>query len=107
VSLLDFLRERLGLLGTEKGCDQVLVDGERILSCLALAVQYEGRPEFSHDELRERMSGNLCRCGAHLAGGTNLVEPKTNNQEESGWAVNPSASTTEGSIQTTEGEYSS
>jgi xanthine dehydrogenase YagT iron-sulfur-binding subunit len=59
----------------------VLVDGERILSCLALAVQYEGRPvttieglaaggaaetiEFSHDELRERMSGNLCRCGAH------------------------------------------
>jgi xanthine dehydrogenase YagT iron-sulfur-binding subunit len=95
VSLLDFLRERLGLLGTEKGCDQVLVDGERILSCLALAVQYEGRPvttieglavggalhplqpshvtadrsaetiEFSRDELRERMSGNLCRCGAH------------------------------------------
>jgi xanthine dehydrogenase YagT iron-sulfur-binding subunit len=128
VSLLDFLRERLGLLGTEKGCDQVLVDGERILSCLALAVQYEGRPvttieglaaggalhplqraftvddglqcgyctpgqicsavgmaqevrrgvpshvtadqsaetiEFSRDELRERMSGNLGRCGAH------------------------------------------
>jgi xanthine dehydrogenase YagT iron-sulfur-binding subunit len=127
VSLLDFLRERLGLLGTGKGCDQVLVDGGRILSCLALAVQYEGRPvttieglaaggalhplqrvtvddglqcgyctpgqicsavgmaqevrrgvpshvtadqsaetiEFSRDELRERMSGNLGRCGAH------------------------------------------
>jgi xanthine dehydrogenase YagT iron-sulfur-binding subunit len=135
VSLLDYLRERLQLHGTKKGCDQgacgactVLVDGERILSCLALAVQYEGRSvttveglaadcelhplqqafidhdgfqcgyctpgqicsavgmaaevrrgvpshvtadlsaeeiALSHDELRERMSGNLCRCGAH------------------------------------------
>jgi xanthine dehydrogenase YagT iron-sulfur-binding subunit len=134
-SLLDVLRERLGLRGTKKGCDQgacgactVLVDGVRILSCLALAVQYEGRsvitieglgaegmlhplqeafiehdglqcgyctpgqicsavgmaeevrrgvPSYvtgdllsktialSRDELRERMSGNLCRCGAH------------------------------------------
>jgi xanthine dehydrogenase YagT iron-sulfur-binding subunit len=134
-SLLDLLRERLHLSGTKKGCDQgacgactVLVDGERILSCLALAVQYEGRSvvsiegltadgelhpmqrafidhdgyqcgyctpgqicsaigmadeaarglpsavtvdlraetvELTHDELRERMSGNLCRCGAH------------------------------------------
>src|SRR5262249_61040481 len=50
VSLLDLLREHLGLHGTKKGCDQgacgactVLVDGERRLSCLALAVQYEGR----------------------------------------------------------------
>src|ERR1035438_126973 len=49
VSLLDALRERLDLTGTKKGCDQgacgactVLVNGERILSCLALAVQYEG-----------------------------------------------------------------
>jgi len=135
VSLLDFLREYLGLHGTKKGCNQgacgactVLVDGERILSCLALAVQYEGRAvttieglaasgglhplqqafiahdgfqcgyctpgqicsviamveevkrgvpshvtkdlsaetvPLTHDELRERMSGNLCRCGAH------------------------------------------
>jgi len=135
VSLLDFLRDHLELYGTKKGCNQgacgactVLVDGERIVSCLALAVQYEGRevttvegladngalhplqqafidhdgfqcgyctpgqicsavamaeeisrgvpshvtsdlkaPEidFDHDELRERMSGNLCRCGAH------------------------------------------
>jgi xanthine dehydrogenase YagT iron-sulfur-binding subunit len=134
-SLLDMLREHLGLPGTKKGCDQgacgactVLVDGERINSCLALAVQYQGReittiegvgtPEqlaaiqaafiehdgfqcgyctpgqicsaigmaaearrglpsnvtadlgpgtivLDHDELRERMSGNLCRCGAH------------------------------------------
>ncbi len=135
VSLLDYLREHLGLHGTKKGCDQgacgactILVDGERILSCLALAVQYEGRsittieglasPEGLHPlqmafieqdgfqcgyctpgqicsaigmvaevergvpshvtndltahsttwdgaELRERMSGNLCRCGAY------------------------------------------
>ena len=136
VSLLDLLRERLHLTGTKKGCNQgacgactVLVDGTRILSCVALAVQFEGRelttieglterggglhplqhafvehdglqcgyctpgqicsaigmvaelergvPSFvtadlaadaamlSHEELRERMSGNLCRCGAH------------------------------------------
>jgi xanthine dehydrogenase YagT iron-sulfur-binding subunit len=135
MSLLDLIREQEGLAGTKKGCNQgacgactVLVDGERILSCLALAVQYEGRsittieglgtPDdlnrlqqafvdhdgfqcgyctpgqicsaigmveeirrgvpshvtddlgaatiaLSHDELRERMSGNLCRCGAH------------------------------------------
>jgi len=50
VSLLDFSRDRLGLSGTKKGCNQgacgactVLVDGQRILSCLALAVQYDGR----------------------------------------------------------------
>src|ERR671926_503606 len=50
VSLLDLLRERLQLTGTKKGCDQgacgactVLADGQRILSCLALAVQYQGR----------------------------------------------------------------
>ena len=136
VSLLDLLREHLHLSGAKKGCNQgacgactVLVDGdERILSCLALAVQYEGRSITSieglatdgamhplqqkfidhdgfqcgyctpgqicsaigmaaelkrgvpsnvtadlgadrialdHDELRERMSGNLCRCGAY------------------------------------------
>jgi xanthine dehydrogenase YagT iron-sulfur-binding subunit len=135
VSLLDFLREHLHLSGTKKGCDQgacgactVLLDGERILSCLSLAVQCEGRSittiegvgapghlhplqqafvehdgfqcgyctpgqicsaigmaaeisrgvpshltadlsddriKLSHDELRERMSGNLCRCGAY------------------------------------------
>ena len=135
VSLLDLLREHLHLSGTKKGCNQgacgactVLADGERILSCLALAVQYEGRAvvsvegltadgslhplqrafvehdgyqcgyctpgqicsaiamageakrglpsavtadlladtvQLTHDELRERMSGNLCRCGAH------------------------------------------
>ena len=134
VSLLEHLREGLHLTGTKMGCNQgacgactVLVDGERILSCLALAVQYAGRSittiegvangETLHplqqafidhdgfqcgyctpgqicsaigmatearrgvpsvltddlsatialtpDEIRERMSGNLCRCGAH------------------------------------------
>jgi xanthine dehydrogenase YagT iron-sulfur-binding subunit len=134
-SLLDFLRERLHLFGAKKGCNQgacgactVLVDGERINSCLALAVQYAGREittieglgavgdlhplqtafvehdgfqcgyctpgqicsavamaselergvpsavtedvaaadiALTHDEIRERMSGNLCRCGAY------------------------------------------
>jgi len=50
VSLLDALREDLHLTGTKKGCNQgacgactVLVDGRRIVSCLALAVQYNGR----------------------------------------------------------------
>jgi len=135
VSLLDFLREHQGLTGSKKGCNQgacgactVLANGERILSCLALAVQYEGQEiitieglgtadnlhplqqafvehdgfqcgyctpgqicsavgmaaelqrgvpshvtqaldtssiGMTRDEVRERMSGNLCRCGAH------------------------------------------
>ena len=133
-TLLDALREELHLTGTKKGCDMgacgactVLVDGERILSCLALAVQCEGRDvvtiegvaqggalhplqqafiehdgfqcgyctpgqicsaigmaaevrrgapshvsadlagdvSLTREELQERMSGNLCRCGAH------------------------------------------
>ena len=136
VSLLDALRESVGLTGPKKGCNQgacgactILVDGERILSCLALAVQYDGRAittieglaegdelhplqaafiehdgfqcgyctpgqicsaigmlrefrngvpsavskevssgpiAFSDDEIKERMSGNLCRCGAYI-----------------------------------------
>jgi xanthine dehydrogenase YagT iron-sulfur-binding subunit len=136
VSLLDALREYLGLTGTKKGCNQgacgactVLVNGERTLSCLGLAVQYEGAEvttveglgvngalhplqaafieqdgfqcgyctpgqicsavgmirefqdgmpsavtkdvsgsvgELSDEEIRERMSGNLCRCGAYV-----------------------------------------
>jgi xanthine dehydrogenase YagT iron-sulfur-binding subunit len=134
-SLLDLLRDHLNFTGTKKGCDQgacgactVLVDGVRINSCLALAVQYQGRAittiegvgtagemhplqrafiehdgfqcgyctpgqicsaigmadeikhgvpsavtedvaayniDFSNEEIRERMSGNLCRCGAY------------------------------------------
>lgn len=50
VTLLDALRDRLGLTGTKKGCDHgqcgactVHVDGERVLACLTLAVQAQGR----------------------------------------------------------------
>jgi xanthine dehydrogenase YagT iron-sulfur-binding subunit len=136
-SLLDLLREELGLTGTKKGCDHgqcgactVLLDGRRANSCLALAVAHDGvelvtieglaasdgslhplqRAFVEHDafqcgyctpgqicsavgmleeasagwpsvvtadlsapgvvlddgEIRERMSGNLCRCGAYM-----------------------------------------
>ena len=121
VSLLDLLRERLGLTGTKKGCDHgqcgactVLLGGRRVNACLALAVTCDGtevttveglatgdelhplqRAFIDHDafqcgyctpgqlcsavglltepgppltpgEIRERMSGNLCRCGAYV-----------------------------------------
>ena len=137
VTLLDALRERLGLTGPKKGCDHgqcgactVLVGGRRVLSCLTLTAQCEGKEvttieglakgetlhpmqaafvkhdgfqcgfctpgqicsavalmqeakngdasyvttdvmrksgavKLSDDEIRERMSGNLCRCGAY------------------------------------------
>ncbi|WP_414831774.1 (2Fe-2S)-binding protein [Afifella sp. YEN Y35] len=49
VTLLDLLRERLHLTGTKKGCDRgqcgactILVDGERVNSCLALAISHDG-----------------------------------------------------------------
>jgi xanthine dehydrogenase YagT iron-sulfur-binding subunit len=118
-SLLDVLRERLGLTGTKKGCDQgacgactVHIDGRHVLGCLTLAARCEGkqvttiegvveegqlhplqRAMIEHDglqcgyctpgqimagialleeghaktreEIREWMSGNLCRCGAY------------------------------------------
>ena len=119
VSLLDALREHLGLTGTKKGCDQgtcgactVWVDDRRVLACLTLAVTCEGREVttieglaaggelhpmqaafVSQDafqcgyctpgqimsavallreghagddaEIREWMSGNICRCAAY------------------------------------------
>jgi xanthine dehydrogenase YagT iron-sulfur-binding subunit len=72
VSLLDALREYVGLTGTKKGCDQgacgastVLVDGVRVLSCLALAVQYEGREittiEGVDDPLQEASRASAMR----------------------------------------------
>ena len=119
VTLLDALRDHLELTGTKKGCDQgacgactVLLDGRRVLSCLVLAAQGDGRAVTtieglaadgrlhplqeafirrdgvqcgyctpgqilsavalleegragSDAEIREFMSGNLCRCGAY------------------------------------------
>jgi xanthine dehydrogenase YagT iron-sulfur-binding subunit len=136
VTLLDLLRDHLGMTGTKKGCDHgqcgactVLVNGKRINSCLTLAVMHDGdgittieglaqdakfhpmqaafiendgfqcgyctpgqicsavalldevkagapsvvtphlstvgQIELSDDEIRERMSGNICRCGAY------------------------------------------
>lgn len=118
-TLLDFLRENLHLTGTKKGCDYgqcgactVHVDGERINSCLSLAIMNAGKKittieglangdklhpmqeafikhdgfqcgyctpgqimsavacireghATSRDEIREFMSGNICRCGAY------------------------------------------
>jgi xanthine dehydrogenase YagT iron-sulfur-binding subunit len=134
-TLLDVLRERLGIYGPKKGCDHgqcgactILLNGKRVNSCLALAVAHDGaeittaeglaangdlhpmqRSFIEHDafqcgyctpgqivsavgmleeaeagwpshatrdvsaremrltdeEIRERMSGNLCRCGAY------------------------------------------
>ena len=119
-SLLDALRDHVGLTGTKKGCDHgqcgactVLLDGQRVLSCLTLAVMAEGRAVTtieglataagtlhpmqqafidhdafqcgyctpgqilsavacvnegharSDDDIREYMSGNLCRCAAY------------------------------------------
>ncbi|QCO17393.1 aldehyde dehydrogenase iron-sulfur subunit (plasmid) [Azospirillum brasilense] len=138
-TLLDALREHLHLTGTKKGCDHgqcgactVMVDGQRINSCLTLAVMHEGgsvttieglglpgklhpmqaafvehdgyqcgyctpgqicsavamldeikagvpshvtadltaAPQATVDEYRERMSGNICRCGAY----SNIVD---------------------------------
>ncbi|RZI76691.1 MAG: (2Fe-2S)-binding protein [Variovorax sp.] len=120
-SLLDLLREQLGLTGAKKGCDHgqcgactVHVDGRRVASCLTLAVKADGcavttiegiesadgtlhpmqQAFIDHDalqcgyctpgqvmaaiacvreghaatdaQIREYMSGNLCRCGAYV-----------------------------------------
>lgn len=118
-TLLDFLRDHVGLTGTKKGCDHgqcgactVLVGGQRVLSCLTLAVMHDaaevttveglaqgdrlhplqeafirhdafqcgyctpgqlcsaaGLANEGHanslDDVRELMSGNVCRCGAY------------------------------------------
>ncbi len=60
VTLLDLLRERLGLTGTKRGCDRgqcgactVLVDGRRINSCLALAASCDGARVLTIEGLAE------------------------------------------------------
>ncbi|MGK6353846.1 2Fe-2S iron-sulfur cluster-binding protein [Sphingomonas sp. DT-207] len=134
-TLLDFLREHLGLTGSKKGCDHgqcgactVILNGRRVNSCLTLAVMADGdevttieglgsddrlhpmqeafikhdgfqcgyctpgqicsaiamldeakagwpshvtadvasRPRLDDEEIRERMSGNLCRCSCYI-----------------------------------------
>ena len=118
-TVLDALREHLGLTGSKKGCDHgqcgactVLVDGRRVVSCLTLAIAAQGtdittieglskgdtlhpmqqafieQDAFqcgyctpgqimsaiacvneghakSDDDIREYMSGNICRCAAY------------------------------------------
>ena len=68
VSLLDALRERLGLTGTKKGCDHgqcgactVLVDGRRVNACLTLAVVARGRADHDDRGARERRT-SCTRC---------------------------------------------
>ena len=68
VSLLDALREHLGLTGSKKGCDQgtcgactVWVDGRRVLACLTLAVTCEGREVTTIEGLRPTASCIRCR----------------------------------------------
>jgi xanthine dehydrogenase YagT iron-sulfur-binding subunit len=132
-SLLDALREHIGLTGTKKGCDHgqcgactVLMDGKRVLSCLTLAAMAQGREIttieglaggggalhpmqqafIDHDafqcgyctpgqimsavacvseghagsdaEIREYMSGNLCRCACYpnIVDAINDAKPK-------------------------------
>jgi|ERR1700722_15798125 len=118
-TLLDALREHIGLTGSKKGCDHgqcgactVLIEGRRVLSCLTLALAAQGQQILtiegltedgrlhpmqqafvdqdafqcgyctpgqimsavacvkeghanSDDDIREYMSGNICRCGAY------------------------------------------
>jgi xanthine dehydrogenase YagT iron-sulfur-binding subunit len=132
-SLLDALREHVGLTGTKKGCDHgqcgactVLMDGKRILSCLTFAAMAQGHEittieglagadgalhpmqqafidhdafqcgyctpgqimsavacvneghAKSDDEIREYMSGNLCRCACYpnIVDAINDAKPK-------------------------------
>src|SRR5881227_322463 len=62
-SLLDLLRERLGLTGSKKGCDHgqcgactILLDGRRANACLALAVAHDGAEVVTVEGLAENAS---------------------------------------------------
>ena len=85
VSLLDLLRERLDLTGTKKGCNQgacgvctVLVDDRRVLGCLTLVAQLDGRevttiegvgtPDLPHELQREFIRTDGFQCGYCTSG---------------------------------------
>ncbi|HEY9720670.1 MAG TPA: (2Fe-2S)-binding protein [Oscillatoriaceae cyanobacterium] len=85
VTLLDALREHLGLMGTKKGCAHgqcgactVLVDGRRVLSCLSFAVTHQGAeittieglgtPEAPHPLQRAFVAQDAFQCGYCTAG---------------------------------------
>jgi xanthine dehydrogenase YagT iron-sulfur-binding subunit len=64
VTLLDALRDHLGLVGTKKGCDRgqcgactVLVNGRRINSCLALAVMHSNDDIITVEGLADKHGG--------------------------------------------------
>ena len=80
VTLLDYLRDRLQLTGTKKGCNEgacgtctVLIDGKRMNSCLTLAVQCDGRevttiegigsPEHLHAVQQAFIDHDAFQCG--------------------------------------------
>ena len=75
MSLLDVLRERLGLTGSKKGCDHgqcgactVLIDGRRAVSCLALAVAQDGTNVTTVEGLAAMRAGRDAGTGRRAAG---------------------------------------